>query len=250
MQNKFETNSWQQTVVKWRSTEYNMRAESKSKDRTVLDGIKWGNGVCFSVRSETASKLGSWIGSVCIFTLDSKCLHLDVITIPLPVNIILKVPKSFGRETSSALTDKQISLLTLVRFSQRLSQDLTPQPLLELRWPISSGVCNKKLPWLSICVGFKSITKSYKWKGKACGTAYSNVLRVQAVLAPCWCYAAVEVRSRASHVQLVLVGLGGNVISHVSASKRELMEEQKTGQIFQVALLSVTSILNSGAVKL
>lgn len=84
--------------------------------------------------------------------------YLDVITKPLPQNYRLKVPKYFGRETSSALTDKQKSLLTLARFSQRLSQDLMPQPLIELRWPISSGVCNKKLPWLSIFGGFKRYT--------------------------------------------------------------------------------------------
>ena len=79
----------------------------------------------------------------------------DVIIIPLPLVNRLGLPKSFGKETSSALTDKQKSLLTLVRFSQRLSQDLTPQPLIELRWPISSGVCNKELPWLSISGGFE-----------------------------------------------------------------------------------------------
>lgn len=33
-----------------------MRAE-KNKDRTVLDGVKEGHGVCLNVRSETASKL-------------------------------------------------------------------------------------------------------------------------------------------------------------------------------------------------
>lgn len=79
----------------------------------------------------------------------------------------LKCAEIIGRKkTSSALTDKQESLLTLVRFSQRLSQDLTPQPLIELRWPISSGVCNKKLPLLSIFrIGFKKvITRSYNVK--------------------------------------------------------------------------------------
>lgn len=72
----------------------------------------------------------------------------DIIIALLLMNRInrLELPKSFGRETSSALTDKQKSLLTLVHFSQRLSQDLTAQPLIELRWPISSGVCNKELP--------------------------------------------------------------------------------------------------------
>lgn len=84
--------------------------------------------------------------------------HLDVTIKPPLLHYRLMVPKYFGRETSSALTDKQISLLTLARFSQRLSQDLMPQPLIELRWPISSGVCNKKLPWLSIFGGFKRCT--------------------------------------------------------------------------------------------
>lgn len=85
----------------------------------------------------------------------------DVIVILLPLDSRLEETKSFDRETSSALTDKQKSLLTLVRFSQRLSQDLTPQPLIELRWPISSGVCNKKLPLLSIFWKIMTVSPGY-----------------------------------------------------------------------------------------
>lgn len=62
-------------------------------------------------------------------------------------------------ETSAALGDKQKSLLTLVRFSQRLLRGLTPQPLLELRGPVSSGVCNQKLPPLSIFGGWERISR-------------------------------------------------------------------------------------------
>lgn len=57
--------------------------------------------------------------------------------------------------------------------------------------------------------------------------SYPDVLRVQAVLTPCRGDAAVEVRPRSTHVQLVLVGLGCDVISHVGASKQELREDMK-----------------------
>lgn len=71
-------------------------------------------------------------------------------------------------------------------------------------------------------------------------TPHPDVLRVQAVLAPCWRYAAVEVRSRATHVQLVLIGLRRDIISHVGASKQELMEGGKIGQhwLFPLHFLS------------
>lgn len=58
---------------------------------------------------------------------------------------------------------------------------------------------------------------------------YPDVLWVQAVLAPRRRDAAVEVGPGASHVQLVLVGLGGDIVSHVGAGKEELEKIHKQG---------------------
>lgn len=102
------------------------------------------NILCFIVRSETVSEE--------VFSTESTNVRPRAELYP-----ISKMPKiCLQWETSSALTNKQEPLLALVRFSQRLSQDLTPQPLIELSWPISSGVCNKKLPWLSMFVSYRT----------------------------------------------------------------------------------------------
>lgn len=53
---------------------------------------------------------------------------------------------------------------------------------------------------------------------------HPNVLRIQTVLTPCRCNAAIEIRSRTTHVQLILIGLGGYIISHLGASEQELVE--------------------------
>lgn len=128
-----------------------------------------------NVRSETASKLRSSIHSMLIQSVLSRSRmsssdHSQV----------------FDRETSSALTHKQKSLLTLVRFSQRLSQDLTPQPLIELRWPISSGVCNTKTAMAQYFWRIQRIfTRLFNGKSKLQrNTTYPNVLRIQTVFAP------------------------------------------------------------------
>lgn len=52
--------------------------------------------------------------------------------------------------------------------------------------------------------------------------AHPNVFGVQAVFAPRRRDAAVQVGARATHVQLVLVRLRGNVVSHLRAREQEL----------------------------
>lgn len=60
--------------------------------------------------------------------------------------------------------------------------------------------------------------------------AHPDVLGIQAVLAPRRRDAAVQVGPRTAHVQLVLVGLRGDVVSHVGAGKQELMKAFRTSK--------------------
>jgi len=53
---------------------------------------------------------------------------------------------------------------------------------------------------------------------------YPYILRVQAVLTPGRGNAVVEVRARPPHVQLLLIGLGGNVIPGLSPFGQELRQ--------------------------
>lgn len=72
------------------------------------------------------------------------------------------------------------------------------------------------------------------WAGgfKNKNTTYPDVLGIQAVFAPRRCDAAVEIRAGATHVQLVLVGLRGDVVPHLGAGKQELQKAR--GPLFSV----------------
>lgn len=65
------------------------------------------------------------------------------------------------------------------------------------------------------------------------GTTYADVLRVQAVLAPGRRDAVVEVGARPSHVQLLLVRLGGDVVPGLGPLGQELIKMER--EKFQMA---------------
>lgn len=59
------------------------------------------------------------------------------------------------------------------------------------------------------------------------GTTYADVLRVQAVLAPGRRDAVVEVGAGPSHVQLLLVRLGGDVVPGLGPLGQELIKRRR-----------------------
>lgn len=59
---------------------------------------------------------------------------------------------------------------------------------------------------------------------------YPYVLRVQAVLAPRRGDAVVKVRARSAHVQLLLVGLGGDIIPGLRPFEQELGHTERQAQ--------------------
>lgn len=63
------------------------------------------------------------------------------------------------------------------------------------------------------------------------GTTYADVLRVQAVLAPGRRDAVVEVGARPSHVQLLLVRLGGDVVPGRCPLGQELIKRWREREV-------------------
>lgn len=69
-------------------------------------------------------------------------------------------------------------------------------------------------------------------------TPYPYILRVQTVLAPSRGDAVVEVRPRSSHVQLLLVGLSGDVIAGLCPFGQELRQMEGEVKVSPLLLWS------------